>query len=476
MYISLNNNLHKYNPDLLQSVHSVKQDIIYKILEKDNLFFNTENIVLSFKDKILEDKYTLYHYKISQNDTLTIKLKTKGGGMTANQIISLILAIIGIIFLSSLIVLGVIPFFSFLVSKIFIKFINFSIDFIRGFLDQNNWINNFLAFLKATIIPIIGFLIYYTGLIIIVYGTIFFTVYSIYYFIYKGSCDGFKAAKIVSTVTTFVLVITFIAANITNIMRKIALIFLPGFISGLLTQATNKFNLIKETMLRAVPVTGMFITSFIGLATKLFELMNKGKFNAPKILYEWDKIYKWSKQPDIDLTIRQAKMTKVREGLHAAQKYESGETVGYTPVSRVEFSGFVFMRFIMHTLLYVFIEFIDIFDVCGDKPDTIIGLEQSIKKNQQLMDEIKSQLENPDISNKDKSNMRKSIIELSKTAGKLIKNKEKEEAMKILDIDCLKDILVNGALAGIPTTLVFIIIFIILCFPSMLGNMSGLIN
>ena len=169
-------------------------------------------------------------------------------------------------------------------------------------------------------------------------------------------------------------------------------------------------------------------------------------------------------------------ISRVREGLHAAQKYEAGETVGDVPVSRMEFGGFVLIRFIMHTLLYVFIEFIDIFDVCGDKPDTIIALEQSIKKNQQLIYEIKSQLEDPDISNKDKANMRKSIIDLSKTAGKLYQNKEKEEATKQLDVPCMKDMLVSGAVAGLPTIIIFIILFILFSFKKIIKLVTAVMN
>ena len=65
------------------------------------------------------------------------------------------------------------------------------------------------------------------------------------------------------------------------------------------------------------------------------------------------------------------------------------------------------------------------------------------------------------------------IIDINKNMsnGKLI-TMLKSEKLKMLDIVCLKDILVNGALAGLPTVLLFLVIFILLCIPPMVDKIA----
>jgi len=474
MYISLNNKNYEYNINLFQSFYSIKQDINNNLLQKKNIKVTSDNLIFKFKGVILEDNKTPKFYKIKENDTINLLIKNEGGNnVTAGSIIGLIVFIIIILFIFiPAILLGVIPFLTFLFSRIFVKGLNAAIDVIRGFLDPNNWIDSFLSTLKTVVIPFMGFILKYLVLIVFTFFTTFFCTYYIYAFIYKD-CRAYKASRLLAYITTAVLVMIYFMAALPSMVKSVSDVFLPKFISSTIGNAVNLFNDFKLRFIGAMPYVGVVVSGFINVMAFGFDLLNKTKFYGPKALYEWDKMYKFTLMPNVDLQLRQAKLRQTINGIEASSRYEEGKTVGDTLFGRFDFDAFIFVRFGFQTLVHLFIQFIDLFDLCGDKPESIIAIEQNIRKTNGLIETITDSLNDPSTPNKDKKDMRQSLINLSKTAAKLQVNKEKEEGMKVLDVDCLKGILINGAAAGPVTLFLFILIFILFCFPPMLAKVKN---
>lgn len=471
MYISLNKKKYQYNPDLLQSIYSIKQDINNKILKENDINIKTDEITLYYNETVLEDNKTPFFYKIRKNDTLYIKLK-KDGGATAASVGGLILAIIIIlVILLPILFFGIMPFISFLISKILIKGMTYVIDFLRGLTDYNSWLNSFLATLKSTLIPFISFILYYGGLAFISYYIVFFSTYGVYNFIFND-CRAFKASKLVGFITVAIMILFYVLSNIPNIIKRISAAILPGFINGVVQNIFTFLSNLRLVIIGAIPFMGGIITALIQGLTTLFELLNKSKFYGPKILYEWDKMYAYSKQPDVERQIREMKLSKVADGVGMASEYERGKTIGENPFTHPELSAMIFLRFAFQTGVYMFMEFVDIFDICGDKPETLLAVEQNIKKTNGLIKDITSQLNDPSVDNSERKEMRQALQDLTKTAAKLYQNKEKEEKMKILDVDCLREILINGAFGALPTVLIFLIIFIIFCIPGMIEKVG----
>lgn len=461
MYISLNN-FNKF-----QSIYSIKEDINNNFLKKS---VKASQISLIYNGKILDDNKTLYHYNVKNTDSIKVNLKKKGGE-TAASVGLLVLGIFVTLILIVFIIIGILPFLSFLFSKIFIKGFTLILDFLRSLTSQNNFLNSFIATVKSIIIPVISFIFYYFGLIVIIYFIVFFCIYGIYNFIYKD-CRAFKAAGMVAKVTVLFLVLFYILGNLPNIFNKISKKLLPGFISGIISKICEALSNFRLVLIGIFP-GGSLITVFIDIMTKLFELLNKSKFYGPQVLYEWDKMFAYTRTPDVNRMLRESKLRTFVNGLNAANKYEYGKTVGEVPHSSIASSGFVFVRFFFQTMVYLFIRFVEIFDICGDKPEEIIVIEKDIKDTQNLIDNISKALNDPSTENSERKELRETLQKLTKTIAKLTQNKDKEERLKMLDVTCLREILINGAFAGFPTVLIFLVLFILMCIPSMVAKIGG---
>jgi len=471
MYISLNKNNFEYHPNIFQSIHSIKEDINNQIFKKNNIKIKSSNIILYYKQSVLEDKKTLYHYKIKKNDTIIVKFKEKGGGPTVASIGLLILSIFLTLILIGAIFMGFLPFLSYLISKIIIKGFNIIIDFLRSLTEPNNFLNSFLATIKSVILPIISFILYYGGLVIIFFYMVFFSVYYIYAFIYKD-CRAFKAAKTVAQMTTIMLIMFYFLSNLPNLLNTICKKILPSFISGILSKIFEMLSKVRVIIIGAIPYIGVILTSFINVMTTIFGLLNKVKFQGPKFLFEWDKMYKWTLQPEQNQKIKNMGVRKIVDGVEQAAQYEHGKTVGEIPFTQFEFSAFIFIKFLFQTTIYMLIEFVDIFDICGDKPESLIAVEENIKKVKGLISSLEYQLNDPSINPDEKTELRSTLQDLMKSSVKLSIEQEKEEKQKMLDVECLREILINGAFAGVPTVLVFLIFFILMCIPSMVAKMA----
>ena len=288
-----------------------------------------------------------------------------------------------------LLISGVIPFFSFLVSRVFIKGLDYFLEFIYPMIDKNNWISSFIQFLRNTFIPLIGFCINYIGLILITYFFIFFTTIKFYSAVHHDDyCLGFRASKYLAYATTASIFIFYVIANSPTIIKNLSAVILPKFISDALNPIINIVSSIKITILSSIPYIGPVIIKLITVITLLFKALNQAKFYGPKVLYEWEKMYKYSQQPNIELFLEEEGLNRVRNGVHAAHIYEKGKTIGKIPFSDLELSSYVGVRFIVHTIVYLFIQFIDIFDVCGTKSERLIKVLKELRTAQNLIDDI----------------------------------------------------------------------------------------
>jgi hypothetical protein len=477
MYISLNKKLYNYDFNQFQSIFSIKQDIINTIYKKNTLDYTSDELILIFNNHVLEDKYTPHHYKIKKNDTILLSLKNKGG-RNLKQNITITLSVLFIVFiLIPIIIGGIIPFFSFLVSRIFIKGFDYLLEFIYPLIDKNNWISSFVSFLRKTFIPLLGFLINYIGLILVTFAIIFFSTINFYSAVHDDDfCLGFQASKYLAIVTTALIVVFYIIGNLPTILKNISNAFLPLFVGKSFDPIIQTLSSIKLTILQSVPFIGGIIVMIINLFTMIFKALNQAKFYAPKVLYEWENMYKYSKQPDIEFFLQEEGLNRIRNGLQAAHIYENGKTIGETPFSHLQFSSFIGVRFIAHTLIYLLIQFIDIFDVCGTKSERLIQVQKQLRDAQEILDDLETEINDPETIPKEKQNMRNAFRKMQVSLGELQLKKEKEESQKKLDVPCMKDILVSGAVAGLPTLFVFILLFILFSFKKTLKLVINVMN
>ena len=128
MYITIKNNL--------ISVYSLKKEI------------GIDDINVYFNGKQLEDNRTLFEYNIKKNDRVEVVKKNRGGRLTGGQIFGYVILLFVYM---GILLSGLIPFISFIMSNIIIKSLVIGVDFVKGLLDENNWLHSFMDFVKESV-------------------------------------------------------------------------------------------------------------------------------------------------------------------------------------------------------------------------------------------------------------------------------------------------------------------------------------
>jgi len=475
MYITIKNNL--------ISVYSLKKEI------------GIDDINIYFNGKQLEDNRTLYEYNIKKNDKVEIVKKNKGGKLSGGEIfgyVILLLVYIGIL------ISGLIPFISFIMSNIIIKSLVLGVDFIKSITDPNNWVNSFMDFMKETALPFIGF-IFNFGIVSL---TMYFLTFACVYQLYKAKwgdaniCQSFKNASTLAMFMAMFMTLIYALANAPTFLKRILSPIFPSFLSGILSGCINIFGRIRSRFIRLMPGSEMMVM-IAEMLTLGISTLSKYSYLIEDSLKNYIEFYKmFMINTDYKITAEKYKVRPILDLLFRIEKFEKGEydlstntipskrlekelkTVLEKEISRKQTAYAYVTRAIYQSFLYIFSKVIFIFDICEASDEQKAAVEENIGSISNILDDIQTYMKGiqekqkeaqPNTMNTDgipfdeKLKKAERVLEYYKKITGELKAGE-EGKTKMVVVDCIFNILENGVATAFPMTLLFIIFFLIFMF------------
>lgn len=474
MYITIKNNL--------ISVYSLKKDI------------GIDDINIYFNGKQLEDNRTLFEYNIKKNDRVKVVKKNRGGKLSGGEIFGYVLLLLVYM---GILLSGLIPFISFVISNIIIKSLVLGVDFIKNNTDPNNWVNSFMDFMKETGITFIGF-IFDFGIISL---TMYFLTFACVYQLYKAKwgdaniCQAFKNSSTLAMFMTMFMTAIYAFANSPTFLKRVLAPIFPSFLSGILSGVINIFGKIRGRFIRLMPGSEMMVmvaemlTVGIGYLSKYSYLIE----DSLKNYIEFYKMFMINQE--YKMTAEEYKFKPILDLLFRVEKFEKGEydlstntipnkrlekelsTILEKETSRKQTAYAYITRSIYQSILYVFSKIIFIFDICEASDEQKAAVEENIGSISNILDDIRKYLneskekikENPDLKNVDGISFNEKISKAEKVlayyeniTGEL--KAGEEGRTKMVAVDCIFGILENGVATAFPMTLLFIIFFLIFMF------------
>jgi len=458
MYITIKNNL--------TSVYSLKKEI------------GIDDINIYFNGKQLEDNKTLYEYNIKKNDRVEVVKKNRGGKLTGGQIFGYVLLLLVYV---GILLSGLIPFISFIMSNIVIKSLIFLVDLIKSWTDPNNWVNSFMDFMKDTAIPFISF-IFDFGIISI---TMYFLTFACVYELYKAKwgeanlCQAFKNSSTLAMFMTMFMTLIYAFANLPTFIKRILTPILPSFLGGIVSTGVNLFNKVRSLFIRAMPFSGIMLSISEALTIGI-GFISKYSYLIEDSLKNYIEFYKmFNANLDYKTKSEELGFKQVLDLLFRVEKFEIGE---YNNDLKEETTrkndAFLYVtRSIYQSILYVFSKIVFIFDICNATDAQEEEVKQKINNIENILGDIKTYVkEIEEKQGKTGSKFNIDGIEFDeklKKAGKssdyylnIIDNLKSQELSrtKIVVVDCIFGILENGIATAFPMTLLFIIFFLIFMF------------
>jgi hypothetical protein len=452
MYVTVN------NYSLFQSIYSIKADII-----KKNDKLQNKSFYFKYKTLILEDNKTLYEYKIKKDDQLEVVFKSEGGTLTRGLIILIWVIIFLLYFL--LLIMGLIPFISFILPNIIVKGLSKFVNFFYELTHPNNFMNSVLYFLKTYIIPFIDFIFGYFGLFIFVYVITFFSIYHMYYYAKKENvCDAYKTTRVVSIITSFMTVIFYFIANTASIF-KIFASFIPEIFRKPFLNAANTISNLRLTFVGMVPYVGPPQVSMVESLLKLFKGIGYLKLFGNQLLdnidismelIKTDDARKFTQEQGIDEIIKNIKIIEKAESHYVnnipitSKNRKNAEEMKeifptFNPVSSAYFIRSIFFNFLKMIIDMTF--FIDICNTNGEGE----RIKEEIKKDFIKMLELQKKGNLTDYQRKEKMQ-------------ELVEKMQTIKLDSIINIDCLINTIINGVTFSSLYTFIFILIFILFFF------------
>jgi hypothetical protein len=474
MYITIKNNL--------KSVYSLKKEI------------GIDDINIYFNGKQLEDNKTLFEYNIKKNDKVKVIKKNRGGRLTGGQIfgyVILLLVYVGIL------LSGLIPFISFIMSNIIIKSLIFIVDLIKNWTDPNNWVNSFMDFMKETGIPFLGFIFDFGIISIAMYFLTFACVYELYKAKWgqENICQAFKNSSTLAMFMTMFMTLIYAFVNSPNIIKRILIPFFPSFLGSILNGCFNLFNKVRSFFIRMMPGSGIML-AVAELLTTAIGFMSKYSYLIEESLKHYIDFYKmFMTNPDYKATSEEFGFKPILDLLFRVEKFEKGEydlpsnttmpeklkdditTVLQMESSRKENAYVYITRSIYQSILYVFSKIIFIFDICDATDEQKETVDKNIANINRILTDVdihikninekqkkaSSELNIDGISFKEKLEKAQKVADYYKNITDNLKAGELDRT-KIVVVDCIFTILENGVATAFPMTLLFIIFFLIFMF------------
>ena len=481
MYITIKNNL--------ISVYSLKKEI------------GIDDINIYFNGKQLEDNRTLFEYNIKKNDRVNVVKKNRGGKLTGGEIFGYVILLIVYV---GILLSGLIPFISFIISNIIIKSLVFVVDFIKDKIDPNNWINSFMDFVKESCIPIIRFFFDFGIISIVMYFLTFACVYQLYKEKWGPAniCQAFKNSSTLAMFMTMFMTLIYAIANSPTFIERILTPIFPSFLGGILRTCFNGLSRFRGWFISMLPGSGIMLM-VAELLTISIAFISKYSFLVEDSLSYYIQFYKkFMMNDDYRVIAEQYGFKEVLSILFRIEKFEEGqysinsdiipdervkesiESTLDTPYTRKDNAYFYITRSIYQSVLYVFSNVVYLFDICGSTDEEEESVKKKIQNIKNHLDDFvkyKSEIEETMKSKgKTLTNLNNDDIIFKKTFGEKLDKAEKvsiyyqniitklqsQEAdrTKMVNVDCIFNVLQNGVATAFPMTLLFLIFFLIFMF------------
>ena len=452
MYVSIK------DYSLFQSIYSIKADLIMK-----NKKIKNHSFYLKYKTHILEDNKTLYEYKIKKDDKLEVIFKSEGGTMAKG--LAIFIWVLVFLFYFFFLFMGFIPFFAFVIPNILIKGLYTIVNYLYELTDPNNFMNSVLYFAKTYAIPFMQFIFEYFGLFIFTYLVTFFCLYHIYYYAKKENiCAAYKTTKVVSLLTSFLIVGFYFFANSASFLRFLAS-FIPETIRHPFINVANTVSNLRLTFIGMIPYIGQPQVNMVEIFAKMFKGIGYLKLYGNQLLDNWDVAMELFKTDDARKAIQEQGIDDIINYIRLIEKAESHYVNGneitnknrknaeemkpIIPCASPSASAYV-LRSIFHNLLKMIIDmtfFIDICKVNGDYEAT----KEEMKKDFMKVLELQKN---------------KSLTEdqIQKKMEEFVEKIQNIKLDSIINIDCLINTIVNGVTFSSIITFLFLIFFILFFF------------
>ena len=474
MYITIKNNL--------ISVYSLKKEI------------GIDDINIYFNGKQLEDNRTLFEYNIKKNDRVEVIKKNRGGKLSGGEIfgyVILLLVYVGII------LSGLIPFISFIISNVLMKSIVFVVDFIKNNTDPNNWVNSFMDFMKETGINFLRFFFDFA----IIALTMYFLTFACVYQLYKAKwgdaniCQAFKNSSTLAMFMTMFMTLIYAFANAPTFLKRVFVPIFPSFLSGILSGVINILGRVRGRFIRMMPGSEMMVIVAEALTVGI-SYLSKYSTLLEDSLKDYIEFYKMfmMNQP-YKMTAEEYKFKPILDLLFRVEKFEKGQydlspntispglekeltTILEKETSRKQNAYAYITRSIYQSILYVFSKIIFLFDICEASDEQKAAVEENIGSIGNILDEIRAYIKDIEEKKKVNPNIKINVDEIEfdtklEKANRVLEYYQRiigelkvgeEGRTKMVVVDCIFGILENGVATAFPMTLLFIIFFLIFMF------------
>lgn len=476
-------NKKSYNINPLKSIFSIK---------KEN---NLQNIY--FNGKLLDDDKTPFHYNIKQYSKLQEKKPLTGG--SATKAVAIIIGILLLLLFIGNVLLGTIPLFGMILSNVLVKGAKVLAEFTAKLLDPNNWVRSFLLFFANTIIPFFGVIFFYISVFILTFLITFWCTYFIY-FGALGSVKGYKAANGLAIISSFIMLAFYFMFDSPVMISKFAIGILkfiskraPGmkflsYMISFLKKLILKVISIRKYILLLIPIYGNIANTFLTVVNYFFIGLRTVQSLGVSFLQNWELILNMTKTYPVADQIQEMGLEPVMEMVSWAMLPTSEKK--QKPVSPEKGSISYAIKFTYFNLIAFFIGTIQYFDVCGDQSDLQEQLEEELgdlrrasKTKENIMKEFDSKIRKispnqvnddgekvVDVLKEKKDELQQQFTFLTRQISDVTKKLKEAGDKKLLDVDCLMNIMETTMLGAPLFFIFFLILFIILFFkPNMLN-------
>lgn len=484
MKIFINNN--SFNINKLQSIYSIKKE-----LNLQNLYFN---------GKLLDDNKTLLHYQIKTNSKLQEKRSLKGG--SASKGFAIFIGILLLLTFIFHIFLGTIPLFGMILSNVLVKGAKILAEFTAKLLDPNNWIRSFLLFFANTIIPLFGALFFYISVFILTFLVTFWCVYFIYYGA-LGTTKGYNAANGLAYISSFLMLLFYFLYDSPVMLAKFGIgvlkfisKYVPGnellkSMMGFLKKIILKVISLRTWFLYLIPFYGGFASAALLGFRAFFTGLKTIQSLGVSFFQNWELIYNMTQTYPVSDEVQELGLQPMLELVNWSMLPTSEKKTKPKSPERASIS--YALKFLYFNILAFFIRTIQYYDVCGDQSDIqeqlqdeLGDLRKASKSKESMMKELNKAINkvSPNKINDDtgrpvlvilqekKDETQQQFTFITRQIGDVSKKLKEAEDKKLIDVDCLMNIIETTMLGAPLFFIIFLILFIFLFFMPNMLNLS----
>ena len=336
----------------------------------------------------------------------------------------------------------------------------------------------------------------------------YFLTFACVYQLYKEKwgpaniCQAFKNSSTLAMFMTMFMTLIYAIANSPTFIERILTPIFPSFLGGILRACFSGLSRFRGWFISMLPGSGIMLM-VAELLTISIAFISKYSFLAEDSLNHYIQFYKkFMMNDDYKVIAEQYGFKEVLSILFRIDKFEEGqysinsdiipdervkdsiESTLDTPYTRKDNAYFYITRSIYQSVLYVFSNVVYLFDICGSTDEEEEAVKKKIQNIKNHLDDFvkyKSDIEEKmKAKGKTLTNLNNDDFIFKKTFGEKLDKAEKvskyyqniitklqsQEAdrTKMVNVDCIFNVLQNGVATAFPMTLLFIIFFLIFMF------------